>query len=471
MAMVSKRAWEKYPLTYRAREIKILVEWIRAGESGSVIGLAGAGKSNLLGFLSHRPEVMAPYLNANSFKLALVLVDLNSLPANDLATFYRVILRSLYKARRQLDTIETTLTPTIETLYRKVEDKTDPFLSQSALHETLWLFTEQQISLVLVFDPFDQFCQAAPTQVLDNLRGLRDAFKATLSYLFGLRREVSYVRDPLGLGELYEIVDSHVCWLGSMERDDARWVISQVETATGRTFDEAQIEWLINLTGGYPALLRAASLWLTRVSPIPDLTTWEEHLLAEPSIHNRLRDLRSGLTGEEEAALSALQMALVLKSAKERQESLRQIGTKYRSALSRLKTKHLCQPTGTGWQFFSPLFAKFVTTMEGISAGKIWYDSETDRFFEGEIELTDLSDRDCRLLGQFLANPLVVHSLDDLIEAAWPEDDSSGVSNEAVQQAIRHLRKQIEPNPAKPCYLVTEHRSGYRFFPEGTPRG
>ena len=71
----------------------------------------------------------------------------------------------------------------------------------------------------------------------------------------------------------------------------------------------------------------------------------------------------------------------------------------------------------------------------------------------------------------FLDNPRLAHRIDDLIEAVWSEEDSSGVSNEAVQQAIRHLRKHIEPNPAKPCYLITERGTGYRFFPEGAPRG
>ena len=71
----------------------------------------------------------------------------------------------------------------------------------------------------------------------------------------------------------------------------------------------------------------------------------------------------------------------------------------------------------------------------------------------------------------FLEQPLAIHSINDLIDAAWPVVDSTGVSNAAVQQAIRHLRKRIEPNPAKPCYLITERGAGYRFFPEGAPRG
>jgi hypothetical protein len=469
--MISKRAWESYPSTYRAGEMATIAGWIRAGESGSIIGLPGAGKSNLLGFLSNRPEALRQYLPPDFGNLALVHVDLNNLPNNDLATFFRVILRSLFEARKQVMAIDETLATAVESLYRKVEDKSDAFLAQSALRETLFLFQEQQVRLVLVFDPFDQFCEVASTQVLDNLRGLRDSFKANLSYLMGLRHEVTYIRNPVELGELYEIVDTHQCWLGAMEGEDARWVISQVETAAGQSFSQTQVNRLIELTGGFPALLRAASLWLVRISSTPTPDAWQKLLLAESSIRNRLDDLRHGLTGEEEAALSVLQKAWLISSTKHRHESLRQVADKYAPVLKQLELKRLCKKDKEGWQLFAGLFAEFVAGMEGISAGKIQRDVEADSFFLGDKELSGLSERDRRLLHHFMDHPRTAHTIDDLIGAAWPEDEGEGVSNEAVQQAIRHLRKQIEPNPAKPCYLITERGAGYRFFAEGAPRG
>ena len=38
---------------------------------------------------------------------------------------------------------------------------------------------------------------------------------------------------------------------------------------------------------------------------------------------------------------------------------------------------------------------------------------------------------------------------------------------------IAELRKKIEPNLARPCYVVTwrgRPEGGYQFFPEGRPR-
>ena len=469
--MASKRDWESYSSTLCAREMETLVGWIRSGQSGSVIGLPGTGKSNLLRFLCHRPDVVSQYLKGDSFELAVVQVDLNNLTGVDLATLYRVMLRSLYEAGAQLTAIERSLFETVKALYRRVEEKTDPFLTQSALREVLFAFRERQARLVLVMDPFDQFGRTASTQVLDNLRGLRDNFKYTLTYIIGLRHELAYIRDPVELGELHEILDSHVCWMGPLAYEDARYSIGQVEEATGKSFGPEQVERLMNLTGNYPAVLRAATLWLAETDPVPDVSAWEDRLLAEPGVYNRLNDVWQALTGEEQTVLSVLQMGVPIESPRERRESLRQIEEKYKPTLARLQTKYLCCPDDAGWRLFSPLFARFIAGLEGMCAGKIRHDPKVDRFFRGDMEIAGLSDQDRRLLRHFLDHPLAVHTIDDLIEAAWADYDSRGVSNEAVQQAIRHLRKQIESNPARPAYLITAYGAGYRFFPEGAPQG
>jgi hypothetical protein len=75
--MASTRSWQAYQPTYRAEQMKTLAGWILTGVSGTVVGLAGAGKSNLLGFLCHRPEVLQSYLPPDAGTVALVPVDLN----------------------------------------------------------------------------------------------------------------------------------------------------------------------------------------------------------------------------------------------------------------------------------------------------------------------------------------------------------------------------------------------------------
>lgn len=467
--MSSKRSWETYSITFCSKEIKILTNWIKTGQSGSVIGLAGAGKSNLLGFLCHRSDAIRRYLKDDSLKTVVVLVDLNNLPAEDPATFFRVVLRSIYETSSQLNSIDEALFETVKILYRKVEEKTDPFLIHSALREALFTFQEQHIRLVLVLDPFDKLARSAPTVIFDNLRGLRDGFKTTLTYIVGLRSELVYIRAPLEFGELFEILDTHQCWVSPLTPEDARYSISQIEEATGKSFNEQQVKHLIHLTGGYPALLRAATLWLAKVSLVPHIALWEKQLLNESSIQNRVNDIWQGLTKEEQATL--VDLAIALEELNDIQHEItRQIEKKNKPTLTTLQAKYLCSRVDETWQIFSPLFAKSIAKLSKRGdTGKIWCNAQGSQFFRGETELTDLSPQDRRLLNYFLEHPHVVHTTDELLDAVWNGDEVDGIS--VVPQAIRQLRKRIEPDPAAPVYIVTVRKSGYRFFHNGAPRG
>ncbi|MDX1521979.1 MAG: hypothetical protein R3264_10160, partial [Anaerolineae bacterium] len=131
---MAKKSWASYPDDYRAREMKLLTNWISAGESGSVVGLAGCGRSHLLSFLCHRPDVLKKYLLAKTAPVVPVLVDLNNLPTNDISTLYRTILRAFFQNREYF---APDLEEAIAESYLDNRGAQDPFLSQSAFHDLL----------------------------------------------------------------------------------------------------------------------------------------------------------------------------------------------------------------------------------------------------------------------------------------------------------------------------------------------
>ena len=187
---MSSHTWENYPSSYRAREIKTLANWIAAGESGSVVGLSGCGRSNLLGFLCHRSDVLQGYLPDQIAPVAIIPVDIYNLPANDLSSLYRTILHAFYWVRARFS---PALQQIITDLYLENRAEQDPFLPQMALYDLLLEFLNQQTQVVLVLNRFDRFCQTATPQMLNTLRGLRDSFRDTLSYIVGMLQEVIYL--------------------------------------------------------------------------------------------------------------------------------------------------------------------------------------------------------------------------------------------------------------------------------------
>lgn len=462
--MASKRSLDAYPKNHRANDIAIIMDWIKAGESGSVIGLPGVGKSNLLRYICHGPEAIQPYLPHSAYKLALVLVDLNNLPDNSLATFYRVILRAMVEVQDQLASIEPALAETIETLYHNIEEKTDPFISQSALRKMLLLFQAKAVRLVLVFDPFDRFCQTAPLQLLDNLRGLRDSFKTTLTYLIGIRHELAYLRDPQEMGELHEILDTHLHRLGPMESQDSNWLIEQMQEALRYQFSPDEVERLIEVTGAYPLLLRTATIWLAR-SPAPRPESWIEALLAQPGIQNRLQELWNALTGAEQLTLAELHQT---------GQKTKQFWQKHSDLLKQLQLKRVCRPTDNGeWEVFSPLFGAFIRQVGVNYGGRIWQRTNDDTLWRGNESLErQLTPQTRKLLQFLLAHPLKILSKDRIISALWSEDEvfEDGVDDMRLQKAISQLRGTLETQGETPRYIQTVRGIGYRFFPEGAPQ-
>jgi len=56
----------------------------------------------------------------------------------------------------------------------------------------------------------------------------------------------------------------------------------------------------------------------------------------------------------------------------------------------------------------------------------------------------------------------------ELLQAVWGPD--YGDQTDYLRVFITHLRKKIEPNPAKPQYILTDPWLGYRFEGEGTTK-
>lgn len=465
--MPSTRLWSAYPLDYRSAEMKQITRWIGTNSSGSLTGLPGSGKSNLLGYLCHRSDALAHYLPQLKGKLALIPVDLNNLPANNLSTFYRAVLRAFYEASDQL---KPPLGDMAVSVYMEHQASRDPFLSQSGLRQLLREFQDSDMRVVLVFDRFDKFCRSASPLMTDTLRGLRDSFKATLSYIVGMRQELIYLPEPQALGELYELLDIHVCWLGPLREEDSRHLIASV-TAGAAPPSEPEIAALLRLSGGHPALLKAACTWW--LSTADHGGNWAESLLADTAAGHRLTEIWDALSQEEQKTVSDIRLLTPPDGPKSSPSLLQE----HRQILDRLESKGVgrwqSRERHSGWELNSLLLGAFVDQVGGRSRGRLWFDQDSRLAFQGGSPLQKLAPLENALLEFLITHPYSRHTYTELIEAAWPEEvHKEGVATEALYQVVRGLRRHIEPEPSKPHYVVNwrgKPEGGYQCFPEGRP--
>ena len=72
-----------------------------------------------------------------------------------------------------------------------------------------------------------------------------------------------------------------------------------------------------------------------------------------------------------------------------------------------------------------------------------------------------LSPKIIDLLLFLAARPSVLVSKDDLFRALWPD---VAVTDNALTQAVSELRQALGDDPAKPTYVQTVARRGYRFI-------
>ncbi len=256
-------SWASYPPGYRSNEVSALAAAVQHGECAAVIGLSGAGKSNLLGFLANRPGLGVP----------LALVDCNRLSPPDADAFWRLIRRSLSSAPisqslDEFDTLESSLASQLNT---------------------------PESRFCLLFDRFDALPEQLHPLVFSRLRALRDDHKYTLTYIIAARQPV----DPHS--ELAELFFAHTLWLGPLAVADAKWSAASYAARSGLAWDEAAIALLVEFSGGYPAFLRAACEAHAAGCPLdPDA------LQAHPSLRRRLDEFWSAGPSPEELTLSRL---------------------------------------------------------------------------------------------------------------------------------------------------------------------
>lgn len=336
--------WSSYPTTYRSSEVQTLLGAAQRGECAAVLGLSGAGKSNLLGFLAHQ---------ANT-SLARVWVDCNRLPEPSANGFWQLVRHSLSteptaQSIDGLTTLASSITQRLESSGGK---------------------------LCLILDRFDALPISAQAVIYGGLRALRDDHKYALTYIIAARQAI----DPRS--ELAELFYAHTIWLGPLAQEDARWSANSYASRAGLVWDESIVTGLIQLSGGYPALLRAACEAVAAGCRLE-----RDALLAHPTICRRLEEFWAANPSVEELHLSRLDGIPLL---------------------------------------IQPAPCPAVPP-------------------EPDLDTSVLTSKELRLWEYLQAHPGEVCEKDALIQAVWPEDRVflNGIRDDSLAQLIRRLRQKV----------------------------
>jgi hypothetical protein len=260
-------SWDSYPSDYRSKEVHAALQALRAGESVSFVGLSGSGKSNLLGYLAARSP--AP-------DCRLLLVDCNRLAEFTTSALFQLVRQGLGEA----------LAPSAEALRLG-----EPAALDLAVGRQL----QQLSALCLLFDRFDALAAPGAAAVYGNLRALRDAHKYALTYMIATRRPIP------PHSELAELFYANTFWLGALSESDSRWNVARFADRRGLAWDESVTARIIDLSRGYPSLLRAVCEAYASGAPL-EIAALADH----PAVQRRLEEFWSDHPTDEELRLSGL---------------------------------------------------------------------------------------------------------------------------------------------------------------------
>ena len=442
--------WAEFPVTYRQELVHTILSWVRVGESGSIVGMSGAGKSNLLGFLASRPDAAQPLLGDAVADTCFLLLDANLLPALTRTAFYREMLQSLHRQRLCLpESLQDEASN-----YQGHIDSRDDLLLLSAVRDVHRVFCyEGGKRVVWLIDRFDEACRRLDAQFFNSLRALRDEFKGQLCYVVATRHPLPRLRDPAEIDEFYEIAAANTCWLGPMVERDASWVARQMAARFGTTFAEEDVARVLGLTGRLPAFLKAAftSLAAGELGSEEGTEGWEDRLLRRDDIQRECRELWDGLTDAQRVAL----IEVMFRSSATGIE---------RKSLGYLERQGLVVGDGDCRCVFSSLFEAYVRRLKSPDS-EIRLHPETRAVWRGDATLpVTLTAKEDQLLSYFLEHTGDLCTKDALARAVWPDEVTlEGVRDDRLAQLVRRLREKIEFDPAEPTFIVTVHGQGFRF--------
>lgn len=436
----------QHAVGFRHKEVSQLVQLIEAGESASIIGMSGTGKSNLFNHLC-AAETQDKYFAERPLPI-IVRVNFHFAPDFTDRSLYSLILEqleSLEPGEIQRLELPVEVNEQIGWFHDSLLDARDDLLKvQRNFKQAIRLLlygTNRR--LVFLFDQFDDIYREAPAHFFANLRGLRELYKYRVSYLIFTRDMLPNLMesDP-SREEFYELLASNLIGLTPYNKADSEALIRRVGERIQLSINDKQTKQLITQTGGHAGLLRATFLAVARQEAGAGDTVG---LLAISGVQTETRKIWRSLSVQERKVLHTIVHG---------QQPSGELG----ETLQQLQIKGVIQKeTNT---VFAPIFVSFVRQQDPIWERPLYLDEAARQLWVLGQAAPQLTSLEYRLFEALYDREGEVLNKDELIEAGWPAAQG-GVSDEALTAAMARLRRKVEPDSRNPRFLQNMRNQGY----------
>jgi DNA-binding winged helix-turn-helix (wHTH) protein len=463
-----------YPVETREQELAQLVQYVQEGNSIQIVSLPGVGRSNILGLLAHNRQVREKHFPTKNAFVHFVLVNFSEVADRPLIDTTKLMFLNLVDSLRERDMLEEHAVAS-EIFRESLSYQDELVLFRGMKRVVEYLGVEKKLTLIFLFDRFEEYVPMLDHAFFSNLRILRDIAKYRFSVVFTLYKPLEDILEATILADFYEFVAGHTVYLRLYDGPSVLFRLEYLEKLTGKNIPDGIRSELIRLTGGHWKLTRAGAEAILAndvilsdarhhetVSPVrkeshrkepsvnPQDDKLQAFLLEQKPIRGSLREMVFTLTPEEQQVLIGGQN--VWEDHPEVKAYFEHIGLIHDGSVT------------------IPLLTRYLEAEQAAKQTQkqpIVFDTEKNLIRKGETVLSDsLTSAEFRLLAYLLNHPDRVIDREELITIVWQEHKTTaGVTDQAVDQLIFRLRRKIEENPNQPTHLVTVKGRGFSFNP------
>lgn len=319
-----------FPVSYRRQDAEYIYALLAAGNSCSLVGLGGVGKSSFLRFLT-QPDVKHYYLGSQDSDYNLFVIvnprDLVNPPAaihaevGDAWHGYEIILSRLLRMLQGLD--ENRL-PGVEKVvqavyhsYQSLFDRQSLLsvvgvrLLETAVFQVMTL--DSRLRIVFVLDDFEGFL-TIPAHFFQSLRGLRDQFARRIMFITASSQPLDELvvkwmtdfKDKEMMESFVELFYGFTRYLGNLDAASVETLLNREEQRWRFKLDPQTRARLHEITGGHAGLLRR-SLPVAGNAPLNlSIEAFMEYMLQERGVLIECHTILDNLTLAEQMALRQL---------------------------------------------------------------------------------------------------------------------------------------------------------------------
>lgn len=428
-----------YPPDSRFEEIEKILSFIKSGNSVQVISLPGVGRSNVLRILAYNRAVRTLHLGENQKWFHFVMMNFSEIKKKPITEATRYIF---------LEIVESLSSRKMDEEYKHAKNLFDESLKSQdelvifqGLKKIIdYLCLEKELTIVLLFDRFEEYVGVVEPVFFDHLRILRDRAKYRFSCIFPLNRPLEDTLGPDIISSFYEFLTGNLVYLSLGDEKIREFRLSYLKKTSGKNMDKKVLDQVDNLTGGLGKLwFVSVEVCLTNPSASSGQAEFSEFLISNTRVKSVLYEIWKSLTPFEQSLIAE--------------------GKAHESA--HLVAVGLVKNS----RFAVPLLEMFAKREIKNEREEIKYSEQTNEIKKGDLILSEgLTSSEFKLLKFMAQNSGKILERNEIIDAVWADLSSrAGVSEQALDQLIFRVRKKIEGNPNKPEYIQTVKGRGFKF--------